>query len=150
LEILTFELSGHRFGVPLRSVREVVRVVAITPVPGAPDAVEGIIDVRGEIVAVFDLRARFGLEARPIWPTQHLVIAVAAGRTVAFRVDRVDWMVVVDDASIQDPGQVVVGARHIAGVGKLEDGLVLIHDLDGFLTQAEGEALDQALAERAG
>lgn len=128
-------------------------MVAITTMPGAPSVIEGIIDVRGELVPVFDLRGRFGLEPRSLWPTQHLVIANALGRVVAFRVDRVDWMADVDDASIDDPSRVVPGTKHIAGVAKLDDGLVLIHDLDEFLSQSEAAQLDaamQAMAASAG
>ncbi len=146
MEILTFELSGQRFAVPLRSVQEVVRAVAIAPLPGAPSVIEGVIDVRGEVVPVFDLRARFALPPRSVWPTQHLIIAWARDRRVAFRVDRADWMVDVDDASLVEPATIVPGVQHIAGVATLDDGLVLIHDLDTFLAAAESEALERALA----
>ncbi len=145
MEILTFDLSGQRFGVSLDAVREVVRAVAITPVPGAPAVVEGVIDVRGEVVPVFDLRARFGLPARALHPAQHFIIARAGERTVALRVDRADWMRDVDDASITPAGRNVPAGPHIIGVARLDDGLVLLHDLDAFLSDAESHALDAAL-----
>jgi purine-binding chemotaxis protein CheW len=145
LEILTFDLSGQRFGVSLDAVREVVRAVAITPVPGMPSVVEGIIDVRGEVVPVFDLRARFGLPARALHPAQHFVIARAGERTVALRVDRAEWMQKLDDASFTAADRNVPAAKHIVGIARLEDGLVLIHDLDAFLTAAESDTLDAAL-----
>jgi purine-binding chemotaxis protein CheW len=145
LEILTFELSGQRFGIHLRSVREVVRAVAISPLPGAPSVIEGIIDVRGEVVPVFDLRARFGLLPRPVWPTQHLIIARVGDRLVAVRVDRAEWMVEVEDGAVVDATRVASSAKHIAGVATLEDGLVLIHDLDTFLNAFESQALEEAM-----
>ena len=145
VEILLFELAGQRYGVPLRSVREVVRAVAITPLPTAPAIIEGIINVRGVIAPVYDLRRRFGLPPKPIEPADHLVIALSQARLVALRVDRADWMAEVPESDIEDATTLVSRADHVDGVAKLPDGLVLIHDIDTFLSQAEAAALDAAL-----
>ncbi len=87
-EILVFEVDGRRYGLPAAEVRELARAVTIVPLPSPTALVEGIIDVRGEAVPVLDLRARLGLPARGVEPSDHLIIARAAGRTVALRVDR--------------------------------------------------------------
>lgn len=85
--LLAFELSGQRYGLPLAAVLEVVRAVAITPLPGVPPVVEGAINVRGRVVPVLDLRARFGLPPHPLDPDQHLVLARTGRRLVAVRTD---------------------------------------------------------------
>jgi purine-binding chemotaxis protein CheW len=144
--VLVFQLGGRRFGLPLASVREVIRAVAMVGLPGAPPVVEGVIDLRGTAVPVLDLRARFGLPPRRLSPDDFLVTARAGERLVAVRVDAVEWLVPLDPARIDDPADLTDGVRHIAGIAHLDDGMVLIHDIETFLEQAESEALERALA----
>jgi chemotaxis signal transduction protein len=87
IEILAFEVAGRRFALPAHQVRELVRAVAILPVPDAP-SIEGVIDVRGEIVPVLDVRARYRLPAKGPDSADQLILATAANRMVAIRVDR--------------------------------------------------------------
>jgi purine-binding chemotaxis protein CheW len=149
VEILVFELGRQRYAVPLREVREIVRAVAITPLPTAPPVIEGIIDVRGSVVPVFDLRSRLGLPPKPIALTDHFIIAWTAPRLVAIRVDRADWMATVADAEIEPVRAVTPHSEYLDGIARLPDGLVLIHDLESFLSAAESASLDASLAARA-
>lgn len=144
-EILLFELAGERFALPSADVREVVRAVTIAPLPKAPAVVEGLIDLRGRVVPVLDLRARFGIAAKPLEPSDHLIIAAAAARLVAIRVDRAIALVWVEDGHLQTPETIAPHIEHVAGVAQLPDGLALIHDLCTFLTAAEASTLDEAL-----
>lgn len=127
-------------------VREIVRAVAIAPLPAAGQVVEGAINVRGTIVPVLDIRARLGLPAKEVALDDHIVIAAAAGRTVAFRVDEVEDVADVPDAAVAAPVTLTTAARHIAGVAALPDGAVVIADLATFLSRWEAEAIDRALA----
>jgi purine-binding chemotaxis protein CheW len=145
LDILIFSLEKQQYGLRLDNVREIVRAVAVTPLPGAPPAIAGIISIRGTIVPVFDLRVRFGLPARQLGPSEHFIVAVAQSRTAALRVDSTDWLASVDEASLGDTRTAVADTKHIEGVALLPDGLVLIHDLDTFLSASESAALDAAL-----
>jgi purine-binding chemotaxis protein CheW len=147
MQFLQFDLSDRRFGLALEAVREVVRAVAVTPLPGAPPVVEGAIDVRGELAPVLDVRARFGVGPAPLRPDQHMVIARAGPRLVALRVDRVVALREVAAAAPSPAGALAPGLERLAGIARLEDGLVVIQDLEAFLSQAEEEALDRALAE---
>jgi purine-binding chemotaxis protein CheW len=146
IDVLVFEVAGARFAVPLDQVREVVRAVAIAPLPGAPPIVEGVIDYRGTTIPVLDLRNRFGLPAREPDPSESMVVARAGDRTVAIRVDHPDWLAAVDPSMVDESAAVTRGLRFV-GVARLPDGLALIHDLDGFLVEAEAERLDAALSE---
>lgn len=146
VELLVFELDDQRYALTLASVREVVRAVALTPLPGAPAIVEGVIDVRGRVVPVLDIRARFRLPPRPLHPDQHLILARAGRRLVAIRVDCVSWFIEVEPDEIETAISLTPALRQIAGVTRVADGLVLIHDLETFLTAAEAEALEEALA----
>ncbi|HEY0971117.1 MAG TPA: chemotaxis protein CheW [Gemmatimonadales bacterium] len=142
--LLLFSIDDLRFALPVSAVRETVRAVAITPLAGAPGVVEGVIDVRGTVTPVLDMRARFRLPPRPVRPSDHMVLAEAAGRQVALRVDRVLEVATVTGEDVRAARDDDPSMRHLAGVARLPDGLVLVGDLDAFLTQGEREALEVA------
>jgi len=146
VEVLVFEVEGERWALPAADVRELVRAVAVSRLPGAPRGVDGVIDVRGELVPVLDLRGRLGLPARAVRPDEHFVIA-HAGRTVAIRADRAVEIATIDGSTLADPRAAVPSAAHVSAVARLPEGMVLIHDLRAFLDPAEAGALDAALAE---
>lgn len=145
IDMLIFQLDGVRFALPSSDVDEIHRAVAIVPLPKAPAIVEGIIDVRGRVVPVLDVRARFRLPPRAPRHTDHLILARAAERQVALRVDRALDVLSIDPAAIA-PSAVASGVEYVAGVAKLPDGLVLIHDLKTFLDAAERDSLARAVA----
>lgn len=147
--MVVFEIAGRRFGLPLEHVVEVHRMVAVAPLPPAPDVVEGVIDRRGTIVPVLDVRSRFGLPTRAPRPDQQLIVGRAGDRMVAMRVDatlgvRVMSADEVDTAAIDLPG-----VRHVAGVTRDDDGIVVVHDLPAFLSWEEADQLDEALSAQA-
>jgi len=153
MDILTFELDSRRHAFRADDVVQVVQMVEVAPLPGAPAIIEGIVNVRGTIVPVFDLRSRLGLPARPIDPDQHLVILATGTRSSAVRVDAAEDFVSISDAeiavSLVDSG---VGAspRHVAGVAATADGTTIIYDLAAFLSPSETETLDDALSRASG
>ena len=144
-EVLVFEVGGQTYALPTADVCELVRAVSITPLPGAPAVIEGVVDVRGRVLPVLDVRARFRLPAKALDPSDHFIVASAGPRGVILRVDRATHLALVDEASVQAPQTLGPGAAYVAGVAKLEDGLVLIHDLTTFLSAAEAASLDEAL-----
>jgi purine-binding chemotaxis protein CheW len=144
-EVLVFEVEGQRYGLPSADVRELVRAVTITPLPNAPAAIEGVVNVRGQVLPVLDIRARFRLPAKPLDPSDHFIVASAGPRGVILRVDRATHLALIDDASVQPPQTLGPSATYLAGVAKLDDGLMLIHDLKTFLSAAETTSLDEAL-----
>jgi purine-binding chemotaxis protein CheW len=143
-EVLVFEVGDQRYGLPTADVRELVRAVAITPLPDAPAVIEGVVNVRGRVLPVLDVRARFRLPAKPLDPSDHFIVASAGPRGVILRVDRATHLTLVDEASIQPPQTLGPSATYVAGVAKLDDGLLLIHDLATFLSAAEAASLDEA------
>jgi purine-binding chemotaxis protein CheW len=145
IEIAVFELEDQRFGLPASQVKEVARVVASTPLPRAPAVVEGIVNLRGDLVPVLDLRRRFGLQLKEPALTDHLIFAWNGERIVALRVDRVADIFSVDSAAIERLEPVVPGVVQISGVAKLPGGLVLLHDLPTFLSSEESEELSAAI-----
>jgi purine-binding chemotaxis protein CheW len=146
LELLLFTVAEQRYALPARDVEEVVRAVASVPLPKAPAVIEGIINLRGAVVPVLDLRVRFRLPPRAVQPADHLIIARAGRRRVALRVDRA-----LELARLAaEPAPEVQGADYVSGVVMRSDGLVLIHDLRTFLSSAEAATLEEALTSSAG
>ncbi|HYI02500.1 chemotaxis protein CheW [Hyalangium sp.] len=149
-EVLLFTLEGQRYALPSADVRELVRAVRLTPLPRAPDVVEGLLNLRGELLPVLDLRRRFRLPARPLSPTDHFIIAQAGARHVGLRVDRAEGLLTLEPGSLDESPGALPGVGYVAGAVKLPEGLVLVHDLRTFLSEAEALALDAALADTPG
>lgn len=142
---LVVSLTPERFAIQAGTVEEIVRAVAIAALPGAPSVVEGVINYRGRIVPVVDPRRRFGMPAVQLHPSQHYVVAVAGSRSVALRVDRATDLVTIPGEVIARAADVAPAAPHVAGVARLPDGLLVIHDLERFLSLEEAARLDLAL-----
>lgn len=143
--VLVFGVDQQRYALPAASVREIVRAVAITPLPDAPRSVEGVIDFRGTVVPVLDVRLRFGLAAHPVVPTELLIIADASDRLVALRCHRDAAVRLLLPAEIESGDQDFSRSPFVAGLARLPDGLVVIHDLAAFMSEAEAASLERAL-----
>lgn len=145
VDVLIVRAGPLRCALMLDAVTEVLPLVATSPLPHAPDVLDGVIDVHGTLVPVLSLRARLGLPRRPPDLEDHMVLSTVAGRLVALWVDRADDVVEVDPRDVA-PASDVAAADFLAGVTRLQDGLVLIYDVRSFLAADEVLALDSALA----
>jgi purine-binding chemotaxis protein CheW len=145
-EVLLFTLEGQRYGLRAEDVRELVRAARLTPLPRAPAVVEGLLNLRGMLLPVLDLRRRFHHPARPLSPLDHFIVAKAGARRVVLRVDRAEGLRLLAPGEWDATPRELPGLGAVAGAVKLEDGVVLVHDLAAFLSQAEALELDAALA----
>jgi purine-binding chemotaxis protein CheW len=145
VQLLVFELETLRIALPVATVQEVVRAVAISPLPQAPPVIEGVINLRGVLVPAFDLRRRFGLPPRPLSPQHHLIFAYAGPRLAALRVDRAVDLIAVAPSDIQSAEEIVPAAGYGAAIARLPDGLIVVHDLERFLSPLEADQVDAAL-----
>jgi len=141
-----FTLGDLDFALALADVERVVRAVAITPLPGAPAPVLGMVTVHGEVLPVADMRQRFGLAPRPVHPDDHLVIARAPRRRWALTVNAACDVVECASEDLVEAQSVVPGLDHVHGIARTREGLLLVHDLDRFLAPSEEAALQEALA----
>ncbi|OZA27334.1 MAG: chemotaxis protein CheW [Hydrogenophilales bacterium 17-61-9] len=148
-EYVVLDFDDLRIGLPLSGVERVVRAVYVTPLPGAPAIVSGVVNVQGRVIPVVDMRRRFRLPQREMALTDRLVIAHAGQRTVALAADSVSGVVQHAAPDRVDAETLLPGLDYIDGVVKLDDGLILIHDLARFLSLDEADALDQAMASAA-
>ncbi|MEJ0098285.1 MAG: chemotaxis protein CheW [Pseudomonadota bacterium] len=128
-----------------RQVERFVRAVAVTPLPTAPAVVLGIIDVAGHIVPVINLRQRLRLPERPVTADDQFAIVRVAKRRLALVVDAAASVIAAPARALVGSNDIVPGLEYLRGVVQLPDGLVLIHDLERFLSLDEARALDAAL-----
>ena len=144
-QLVVFSLDAQRYALRLSAVERVVRAVAVTPLPAAPEIVQGMINIEGQIVPVFNIRRRFRLPEKEMSLNDHLIIARTVRRKVALLADSVSGLVEVPSAMVVDASKILPQIEYVEGVAKLEDGMALIHDLDGFLSLEEDRALDAVI-----
>lgn len=144
-QIVVFALDEQRYALPLSAVERVVRAVEITPLPKAPEVVLGVIDAQGQVIPVVDVRRRFRLPSRPVDEDDRLILARTSRRRVALVADSVAGVHEPADREMVSAKLELPFAEYIQGVAKTPDGLILIHDLDRFLSLDEEQLLDAAL-----
>ncbi len=147
IDLVGFSLDGQDYALPLSIVARVVFAVHVTPLPNAPSIVLGIIDLAGKVIAVLNVRRRFELPERPIRVSDQFIIAYSGQRTVALAVDAAQGVIKCAQDAIVDLSPTLPGLEPFQGVIKLDDGLVLIHDLDKFLSLDDASTLDKALGQ---
>ncbi|MCG7849660.1 MAG: chemotaxis protein CheW [ANME-2 cluster archaeon] len=149
-QLVVFTLDENRYALHLSAVERVVRMVEITPLPKAPGIVPGVVNLQGRVIPVINMRRRFHLPEREIELGDQLVIAHTPRRSVAVAADSVSSVVEYSKEKVVEAGKILPGMEYVEGVVKLEDGMILIHDLDTFLSLEEEKMLDNALKKSGG
>jgi purine-binding chemotaxis protein CheW len=131
-QFCTFFLDGYLFGVPVLQVQEVIRFQPMTPVPLAPGAIEGLINLRGQIVVAINLRRRLGLGNRPEGELPMNVVVRTDDGAVSLLVDEIGDVIEVEESTLESPPETLRGAVRfmILGVHKLENRLLHVLDTD--------------------
>lgn len=152
LHLVTFRIGSELFGVPISAVQEIVRVPAIARIPQAPDFVEGVINLRGRVITVVDLRKRMnqpingGQSAGGVWDRKSRILVIETeGRQVGAIVDEVTEVLKLSGERVEPAPPMVAGVsnQYINGVGKLADDLLILIDIDKILTANQLLALDE-------
>jgi purine-binding chemotaxis protein CheW len=137
-QLLTFRLDEQEYALNIANVVQVVRMVAITRAPKASNALEGVINLRGKIVPVVDLRKRCGLPPKDHDLNTQLLIAQAHGQMVALAVDGVSEVLALPAANIETTDNIGAEMEFLSSVGKLGDRLILILDPAQVLKETNG------------
>ena len=145
---VVFGLDACRIAVPLLAVERVIRAAQVTPLPLAPGTVIGVINIAGDVLPVLNLRRKFRLPEREVDPTDHFVIARTTRGTLVMVVDVAYGVLAHQATAMTEAVSLTLDTEHISGALTLHDGLVLIHDVERFLSPAEGIQLDEALKRR--
>ncbi len=143
---VTFSLDGEVYGVNVLQVQEVLKYTEIAPVPGAPDYILGILNLRGNVVTVIDTRHRFGLEPVEHCDDTRIIIVEADRKVVGILVDSVSEVIQLSPSEIDDPPNLTAtdSAKYFMGVVNKEDSLLILVDLDKLLTDEEWASLTKA------
>ena len=143
-QIVVFGLSNEEYGIGIAQVQEIIRPVGITRIPGMPTFVEGVINLRGKIIPIIDLRDRFGLTKKEDDANTRVVVAEVSSQTVGLVVDSVSEVLrLANDAIDPLPPTITdIDAEYLKGVGKMDRRLIILLDLDKVLTDLEKSTLD--------
>lgn len=144
-QVVVFNIDDKNFALYLKVVRRILPSVEITPLPGAPKVVLGIINLEGEVIPVFNTRLRFQFKMKEMELSDRLIIVQTKKRNVALLVDDVKDVIEIIGEDLVMSGDILPGQKYIDGVIKLEDSLILIHDVDKFLSLYEEEKLNNAI-----
>lgn len=136
LQLVTFSVDVEEFGVNILKVQEIIRIMEITKVPQAPEFVEGIINLRGKVIPIIDLRHRFGLVPKTHDKNTRIIVIEVKSIIVGFVVDAVSEVLRIPASTVEPPSPIVAGvdSDYISGVGKLQDRLLIMLDLDKLLS----------------
>uniref|UniRef100_A0A486XVD0 Positive regulator of CheA protein activity (CheW) n=1 Tax=Rheinheimera sp. BAL341 TaxID=1708203 RepID=A0A486XVD0_9GAMM len=143
LQWVTFKLQDETYGINVMQVQEVLRYTEIAPVPGSPDYVLGIINLRGNVVTVIDTRSRFGLEPADVTDNSRIVIIEAERQVIGILVDSVAEVVYLKQSEVDTAPNVGTdeSARFIQGVSNREGELLILVDLNKLLSDEEWEEI---------
>lgn len=144
-QLVIFILNEQRYALSLSAIGRILRMVEITPLPKAPEIVLGVINMQGQVLPVVDIRRRFRLPEQEVNLHDLLIIAHTSKRTVALVVDTVSGIIERSEQEVIAAEKIIPGMEYVEGVAKLEDGMILIHDLDTFLSLEEEKALDEVM-----
>lgn len=143
LQLVTFRLGNEEFSLDILRVQEIIRHMELTRVPRTPDFVDGVINLRGRVIPVLDLRKRFGLPSDEKTNETRIIVVDVDSKTVGLKVDAVSEVLRLPADTVEPAPAIVTGAEsdYIKGVGKLDGRLLILLDVEKILTRTERDAL---------
>ena len=146
IQLVSFTIGDEEFGVDILKVQEINRMLSVTRVPNSPEYIDGVINLRGKVIPIIDLRRRFRMERKEHDKNTRIVVVELGGKVVGFVVDAVSEVLRIPKSVTEPPPPIVAGvdAEYITAVGKLEDRLLILLDLEKVLVTDEKEALAAA------
>ena len=149
IQLVVFELAVESFGVVISRVQDINRMQEITEIPHAPESVVGVINLRGRVIPVVDLRTRFGMPGAEHTKSTRIVVVQMGEEPIGMIVDAVSQVLRIPTKVIEPPSPVLTSldSRYLLGIAKLEDELVILLDLDYVLSKDEQEFISEAMAE---
>ena len=135
IQLVTFRIGEEEFGVDILAVQEIIRLMQITMVPRAPAFIEGVINLRGKVIPVINMRTRFGMPALEHDSNTRIVVMELEQKIVGFLVNGVSEVLRIPAGTVEDPPPVVAGfgSEYFRGIGKLDDRLLILLELDNLL-----------------
>ncbi|HEB30967.1 MAG TPA: chemotaxis protein CheW [Spirochaetes bacterium] len=143
-QMISFNIGEEDYGVNIQTVKEVIRKREITRLPKAPAFVKGVINLRGDIIPIIDLRERFGMEQRESTDMTRVIVAEVDGRPIGMVVDSVSHVIRIAQDQIEPPPEMVGGIseEYLKGVGKVGEQLIVLLNIDRILSATEKVELE--------
>jgi purine-binding chemotaxis protein CheW len=147
LQLVSFTIGTEEFGVDILNVQEINRMVTVTAVPNSPSFVDGVINLRGKVIPIIDLRTRFGMPRKEHDKNTRIIVVELKSSVVGFVVDAVSEVLRIPRNVTEPPPAVVAGihADYITAVGKLEDRLLILLDLEKVFSVEEHSSLKEVV-----
>lgn len=145
MQMVTFEVAAEEFAINILAVQEINRMMQITRVPQSPECVKGVINLRGKIIPVIDLRQRFDMETKEHDNNTRIIVVEVVNQVIGFIVDQVNEVLRVSSSIIEAAPSLVtsnIDSAYIEGVGKLDDRLLIMLDLAKLLSPDELNQID--------
>ncbi len=145
LQLVSFVVGAEEYAIPILAVQEINRMMDITRVPQSPAFVEGVINLRGKVIPVVDLRKRFGMAIHENTGDERIIVVEVQGeseaRVIGFTVDKVNRVLRIGSDIVEPAPNMASGAdsEYVLGVGKLDEGLLILLSLDKLFSQRELE-----------
>ena len=134
LHLVTFNLDREEFGVDIDRVQEIIRVGAITPVPNAPEFIRGVINLRGRVIPVLELRRRLDIAEGELTKHSRIMVVESKAKVLGMLVDAVSQVLWLPVSAVETPPEEVERTRtYVRGIGKVESRLIMLMDLDRVL-----------------
>ena len=140
LQLVVFQLGGEEFGVEIMQVQEIIRMPEITRIPQSPEYVEGVINLRGKIIVVINLDTKFGLHSKELDDDSRIIIVEVGDNVVGMVVDSVSEVMRLASSSVEPAPEIIstkIKADYLKGVGKLDERLLILLDLERVLSEGE-------------
>ena len=140
LQLVVFQLGGEEFGVEIMQVQEIIRMPDITRIPQSPDYVEGVINLRGKIIVVVNLDTKFDLHSKELDDDSRIVIVEVGSNVIGMIVDSVSEVMRLSASNVEPAPDIIstkIQADYLKGVGKLDDRLLILLDLERVLNEDE-------------
>ena len=146
LQVVGFRIGNETFGVRIGSVREIVRVPEITAVPSAPESIEGVINLRGKIIPVMDLRKRFGQTEVQADKKNRILVVELDNKLVGLIVNAASEVLKIAPSDVEAPGNLFAEGEsgYVTGVGKLKGRLIILLDIAKLLHRPEFKRFEEA------
>ena len=144
VQLVTFKLGNEEFALDILKVQEINRIVEITKVPKAPDFVEGVINLRGRVIPIVDIRKKFHLNIKEATKETRIIVVNIINKTIGLIVDSVSEVLRINSSTIQPPPPLIAGldSDYIKGVGKLDERLIILLDIDKIFTTGEHKLIE--------
>jgi purine-binding chemotaxis protein CheW len=149
LQQVIFKLDKEEYGIDIMKVNVIEKYSEVVKIPNAPEYIEGIINLRGEVLPVYSLRKKFNLEEKQVDENTKIIVTIVNDMKIGFVVDSVMEILHIEDENVEDAPQIVTGISHkyIKSVAKLDDRMIILVDISLIVSDEEKLSMGQVVEE---